>query len=69
MKKYSINRDKDKEMPSGDEIEKMKNFSQLKHQYDEVLKRPKKPIYQNKKLFLLLLLILLISFLLSQTLT
>ena len=66
MKKYSINTDKNKEMPTASEIAEMKNFSHLKQRYDEVLKRPKMPLYKNKKMFLLLLLILLISFLLAQ---
>jgi len=64
MKKYKIVKDKTTyEIPSDKVINKYKNFSLLQTQYQEVVKRPKLPLYKNKKMFLFLLLIFLIGFL------
>jgi len=64
MRKFSVNR-KDKQKPlSNDEINRYKNFSQLSHEYEQITKRPKKPLYQNRKLFLYLLLLGLILYIL-----
>lgn len=64
MKKYKIVKDKTTyEIPSDKVINKYKNFSLLQTQYQEVVKRPKLPLYKNKKMFLFLLLIFIIAFL------
>lgn len=65
MKKYKINNDKKK--PSKKDVEKMKDFSQIKHRYDRLTKRPKKPLYKNPKFFLGLLLVLIILYLIFET--
>lgn len=66
MKKYKVNRTNGPDLPSAETIAKYKNFGQLSHEYDKLVKRPKVPIYRDKKMFLILLLIVLVAFLLSQ---
>jgi len=66
MRKYKINRDKPLKEPSKEAIEKYKDFSRLSHEYDRLTRRPKVPIYKDKKMFLVLLLIMLIVFVLTQ---
>lgn len=65
MREYKINRTKEKELPGRDVIEKYKDFSRLSHEYDRLTKRPKVPIYKDKKMFLVLLLIVLVAYLLA----
>lgn len=66
MREYKINRDKELELPSKETMEKYKDFSRLSHEYDKLTKRPKVPIYKDKKMFLVLLLIVLVAFILAQ---
>ncbi len=67
MKKYKINREhKNTPIPSDEVIAKYKNFKQLNVSYNEFTKRPKTPLYKNKKMFLFLLLIGLIAWLVSE---
>ncbi len=66
MTKYKINRDKTPEIPSKEQMEKYKDFSRLSANYDSFTRRPKKPIYKDKRFFLALLIIVLIAYLLSQ---
>lgn len=66
MREYKINRDKELELPSKETMEKYKDFSRLSHEYDKFTKRPKVPIYKDKKMFLVLLLIVLVAFILAQ---
>ncbi len=67
MKKYKINREnKETPIPSDEVIAKYKNFKQLNVSYNEFTKRPKVPLYQNKKMFLFLLLIGLVAWLISD---
>jgi len=66
-KSYKINRNKSSfKAPPDDVINKYKNFKDLRMQYNDVVKRPKEPLYKNKKLFLILLLLALIAYLLSN---
>jgi len=66
-KRYKINRTKSTfKAPPDEVINKYKNFKDLRVQYNEIVKRPKEPIYKNKKLFLILLLLALIAYLLSN---
>lgn len=67
MRKYKVNREQPVKMPSKEAIEKYKDFPRLRHEYDSVVKRPKKPLYKDKKMFLLLLLILLLTYLIIQS--
>jgi len=65
--KYKINRDqKEPSVPSKEQMQKYKDFSRLKANYDQTSKRPKKPLYKNKKFFLGLLIIVIIAYLLSM---
>tara|TARA_B100001939_G_C16455904_1_gene410962 strand:+ start:212 stop:421 length:210 start_codon:yes stop_codon:yes gene_type:complete len=65
-KRYKINRNKSSfKVPPDEVINKYKNFKDLRMQYNDIVKRPKEPLYKNKKLFLILLLLALIAYLLS----
>lgn len=66
MRKYKVNREQPVKMPSKEAIEKYKNFSRLTHEYDNFVKRPKKPLYKDKKMFLIILLIGLVAILVAQ---
>jgi len=65
MRKYKINRAEQK-VPSKETIEKYKDFSRLSHAYDHYTKKPKVPLYKDKRMFLFILLIALMAYLLSQ---
>ena len=66
MKAYKINRKEAPKVPSKETIGKYKDFSALSHEYDKMVKRPKVPLYKDKKMFLVILLIVLVAILLSQ---
>jgi hypothetical protein len=64
MKKYRINKNqKAKPKLTKSDIQRYKSFNSLMLQYDEVTKRSKIPLYKNKKLFMLLLILALIAYL------
>ncbi len=65
MKKYKINRSKDENIPSDEEIFKYKDFGSLKYNYDKITKPPK-PLYKDPKAFLFLVVIIIIAWLLSS---
>ena len=65
MRKYKVNRDQTKSVPDKATIEKYKDFSKLSHEYENYVKRHRRPIYKDKKLFFILLLIVLLAYLLS----
>lgn len=66
MRTYKVNRKDKPKVPSKETIEKYKDFSALSHEYDKMVKRPKVPLYKDKKMFLVILLIALIAILMSQ---
>jgi hypothetical protein len=66
MRKYKVNRTGEQKLPSKETIEKYKDFSRLSHEYDRLTKRPKVPLYKDKRMFLILLLIVLMAFLLAE---
>ncbi|WP_027421181.1 hypothetical protein [Crocinitomix catalasitica] len=66
MRKYKINKDGAPKIPSKEAIEKYKDLNHLQHEYDRLTKKSKVPLYRNKKMFLVLLLILLVAYLVSQ---
>lgn len=68
MTKYKINRDPEPKMPSKADMEKYKDFRALNANYDKFVKRPKLPLYKDKRLFLALLIIGLIAYIISQNL-
>lgn len=57
MRKYKLHNDPKKGIPSEEMISKHKDFNGLRMKYDEVTKRSRVPLYKNKRMFLLLLLI------------
>jgi hypothetical protein len=59
MKKYKLNNDKRKE-PTPAQIRKHMDFATVAHSYRRLTKRPKKPLYKDPKLLILLLLLGLI---------
>lgn len=59
MKKYKLNNDKKNE-PTPAQIKKYKDFSTVAHNYQRLTKRPKKPLYRDPKIFILILLLGLI---------
>lgn len=66
MKEFKINRDKEPKLPSKETMAKYKDYSRLSHEYDRLTKRPKVPLYKDKRMFIVLLIILLITYLVSQ---
>ena len=68
MTKYKINRDKEPKLPSKADMEKYKDFNALNANYDKFVKRPKLPLYKDKRFFLALLAIGLIAYIISQNL-
>lgn len=66
MREYKVNRENKIDLPSKETVGKYKDFSKLSHEYDKMVRRPKVPLYKDKKMFLVLLLIVLVAFVLSQ---
>ena len=67
MRKYKINRDKERKLPPHAVSDKFKDFGKIRMQYSEITKRPKQPLYKNKKLFMLLILIALVAWVVSES--
>jgi len=67
MRKYKVNRTGENKVPSKETIEKYKDFSRLSHTYDKYTKRPKAPIYKDKKMFLFLLIVVLLTYLIVES--
>lgn len=63
MRKFSINKSKKSIEPSDEQIKRHKDFSHLSHEYEQLTKRPKKPIYKDPKRFLYLLIFLIVIYL------
>jgi hypothetical protein len=59
MKKYKVIKGEKKQL-TDDEVEGLKNFSQLTQSYQRATRRPEVPIYKNKWAFILLVIIVLI---------
>jgi hypothetical protein len=57
MRKFILNKDKKESNPTPEQIKRQKDFSRLHHDYEKLTKRGKKPLYQDPKLFMLLLII------------
>jgi hypothetical protein len=50
--------------PSKEQMARYKDFASVSHRYERLAKRPKRPLYKDPKLFLLLLIIALMFLLL-----
>lgn len=68
MRKYKVNREPVK-LPSKEAMAKYKDFSRLSHEYDTVVKQPKKPLYKDKKLFIFLIIVGLLAVLISNAMS
>lgn len=69
MRKFILNKDKKENNPTTEQIKRQKDFSRLHHDYEKLTKRGKRPLYQDPKLFMLILIIgilLLLLFLESK---
>ena len=67
MRKYKINRDKERKLPPHAVSDKFKDFDKIRMQHGDITKRPKQPLYKNKKLFMLLILIALVAWVVSES--
>jgi hypothetical protein len=63
MRKFTLNKEASKKEPTKEQINRYKDFSRLSHDYERLVKRPKKPLYKDPKLFLYLFLLGLILYL------
>jgi hypothetical protein len=63
MRKFTLNKEAKKKEPTKEQINRYKDFSRLSHEYERLVKRPKKPLYKDPKLFLYLFLLGLILYL------
>lgn len=67
MKEYKLNKTKkETATPTDEVINKYKNFDNIRAQYNDVVKRPKQPLYKNRKLFFFLVLIGLVAWLVAE---
>lgn len=57
MRKFILNKDKKENNPTTEQIKRQKDFSRLHHDYEKLTKRGKRPLYQDPKLFMLILII------------
>ncbi|MBI3240180.1 MAG: hypothetical protein HYZ43_15250 [Flavobacteriia bacterium] len=63
MRKFKVNTDTKPKEPTKEQMARYKDFATISHQYDRIAKRPKKPLYRDPKLFLLLLILGLVMLL------
>lgn len=56
-RKFKLNTNQKSLEPTQAQIDRHKNFQQFRNDYERVTKRSKYPIYKDKKLYLLLVLI------------
>lgn len=49
MRKFKINKTNEKIEPTKEQINRQKDFSRLHHQYEQLTKRGKKPLYRDWK--------------------
>lgn len=49
MRKFEINKTNEKIEPTKTQINRQKDFSRLRHQYEQLTKRGKKPLYRDWK--------------------
>ena len=67
MRKYKVNREQAVKLPSKEAMAKYKDFSRLTHEYDNIVKRPKKPLYRDKKMFIFILIVALMAVLIARS--
>lgn len=57
MRKFQRITNEKSQEPTREQLVRYKDFASLSHKYERLAKRPKKPLYRDPKLFLLLLII------------
>lgn len=57
MRKFRRITNEKSQEPTKEQMVRYKDFASLSHKYERLAKRPKKPLYRDPKLFLLLLII------------
>ena len=57
MRKFRTITNEKSQEPTKEQMVRYKDFASLSHKYERLAKRPKKPLYKDPKLFLLLLII------------
>ena len=57
MRKFRRITNEKSQEPTKEQLVRYKDFASLSHKYERLAKRPKKPLYKDPKLFLLLLII------------
>lgn len=63
MRKFEVHKNKEKIEPTSEQIKRQKDFARLHHQYEQLTKRGKKPLYRSPKMLLFWILIAIILFL------
>lgn len=63
MRKFSVNTGQQKTAPTDEQIKRQKDFARLHHEYEHLVKRGKKPLYKDPKLWMLLFILGLVLFL------
>jgi hypothetical protein len=66
MRKYKLNSAQQRKIVTDAMIKKHMDFNKLRAEYNDVVKRPAVPLYRNKKLFLLMLILGLIAWLVAE---
>ncbi|TSJ41695.1 hypothetical protein [Fluviicola chungangensis] len=57
MRKFQRTSNEKSQEPTKEQLVRYKDFASLSHKYERLAKRPKRPLYKDPKLFLLLLII------------
>lgn len=63
MRKFSVNTDHKKTTPTEEQIKRQKDFARLHHEYERLVKRGKKPLYRDPKLWMLIFILALVLYL------
>ena len=66
MRKYKLNRTHERTVPTDAMVNKYKNFDKMRAQYEDVVRRPKTPLYKNKKLFLFIIIVGILAWLVAE---
>lgn len=63
MRKFSVNTEQKKTAPTEEQIRRQKDFARLHHEYERLVKRGKKPLYRDPKLWMLVFILGLVLYL------
>lgn len=62
MRKFEVHKKNEKIEPTKEQINRQKDFARLHHQYEQLTKRGKKPLYRDPKMLLFWIIIAIILF-------